>query len=330
MQNVTQSNSKSDKRQSHVERLYKKLRLLALFEEISNDDLRQVVQEKKARPLSLDRDLFLSSEAISGGSQRPGLILVMRGQIGVGVFDRGKLKERVERQKRLKSLSKEELQNESALKPPPLARVAEKNIAKLQKNELFNLQTLTRADLDNVQFFTLAPSVLVFIEHDVFAEWVSRYPKFEAKLRKATEVSRERLQSVEGVKQEIFDFFVRHGISVSGEMVRVRQLGTCIDCKLCEIACEDRYGSKRLTLGGYQLGMLDFVFTCRSCTDQRCIDPCDYDSIRFDKKTKEIIINESSCVGCTLCSEACPYNAIEMVDVDDPGNPTHSKNLGSG
>ena len=62
-----------------------------------------------------------------------------------------------------------------------------------------------------------------------------------------------------------------------------------------------------------------------SCTDQRCIDPCDYDSIRFDKKTKEIIINESSCVGCTLCSDACPYNAIEMIDVDDPENPTHSK-----
>ena len=65
-------------------------------------------------------------------------------------------------------------------------------------------------------------------------------------------------------------------------MVRVRQLGLCIDCKLCEEACEERYGARRLTLGGYQLGMLDFIYTCRTCTDQRCIDPCAYDSIKFD------------------------------------------------
>ena len=66
-------------------------------------------------------------------------------------------------------------------------------------------------------------------------------------------------------------------------MVRVRQLGLCIDCKLCEEACEERYGARRLTLGGYQLGMLDFIYTCRTCTDQRCVDPCAYDSIKYDE-----------------------------------------------
>jgi Fe-S-cluster-containing hydrogenase component 2 len=143
-----------------------------------------------------------------------------------------------------------------------------------------------------------------------------RHPPFEARLRRALSVSRERLAWVSGVKQELLDFFVRQGISVSGEMVRVRQLELCIDCKLCEEACEERYGAKRLTLGGYQLGMLDFIYTCRTCTDQRCVDPCAYDSIRYDVERKEVVINEATCTGCTACAQSCPYGAIDMVEIE--------------
>jgi len=147
---------------------------------------------------------------------------------------------------------------------------------------------------------------------------------FETRLRRAISISRERLAWVSGVKQELLDFFVRQGISVAGEMVRVRQLGLCIDCKLCEEACEERYGARRLTLGGYQLGMLDFIYTCRTCTDQRCIDPCAYDSIKYDEVKKEVVINEATCTGCTACAQSCPYGAIDMVEVE-PDAPMFKK-----
>ena len=109
-------------------------------------------------------------------------------------------------------------------------------------------------------------------------------------------------------------------------MVRVRQLDLCIDCKLCEEACEERYGARRLTLGGYQLGMLDFIYTCRTCTDQRCIDPCAYDSIKYDEAKKEVVINEATCTGCTACAQSCPYGAIDMVEVE-PDAPTFKKDF---
>ena len=149
---------------------------------------------------------------------------------------------------------------------------------------------------------------------------------FEQRLRRALSVSRERLAWVSGVKQELLDFFVRQGVSVAGQVVRVRQLDLCIDCKLCEEACEERYGARRLTLGGYQLGMLDFIYTCRTCTDQRCIDPCAYDSIRFDEDRREVVINESTCTGCTACAQACPYGAIDMIEVE-PDAPTFKKDF---
>ena len=162
-----------------------------------------------------------------------------------------------------------EVEELSLLKPPPLAREAKKNLATFMSGDLFNSQALATGTNGEVALNTDAPTTVVSVAHRAVAELAVTYPFFEARLRRAIEIGRDRLKNIAGVKQEILDFFIRQGISVSGEMVRVRQLDSCIDCKLCEIACEQRYGRARLTLGGYQLGMLDFVFTCRTCTDQR-------------------------------------------------------------
>ena len=62
----------------------------------------------------------------------------------------------------------------------------------------------------------------------------------------------------------------------------MRKIDACIECKACEKACEERYGVKRLAINGRILGNLDFVDACHTCTDQRCIDPCNFDAISFD------------------------------------------------
>jgi len=240
------------------------------------------------------------------------------------VFVEQDLSDRRTQQLRHEAATKEEREAESLLKPLPLARLALKNVALFMEGDLFNSGALSAARGQPMAFYTTAPSILISLDHRWIAELAVRHPNFEARLRRALSISRERLAWVSGVKQELLDFFVRQGISVSGEMVRVRQLGLCIDCKLCEEACEERYGARRLTLGGYQLGMLDFIYTCRTCTDQRCIDPCAYDSIKFDEAKKEVVINESTCTGCTACAQACPYGAIDMVEIE-PDAPQFMK-----
>jgi Fe-S-cluster-containing hydrogenase component 2 len=99
--------------------------------------------------------------------------------------------------------------------------------------------------------------------------------------------------------------------------LRTRKLDACIECGACEQACEDRYGVKRLSLNGRILGALDFVDACHTCSDQRCIDPCNFDAISFDVRRREVLINEANCTGCTLCALACPYDAIEMHELDE-------------
>lgn len=306
---------------------YRDLRGLPIFDGVPNEELWRLILQGGVSRRAHERDLFLADPRSVAGEE-PGslhgarVFLVVSGQISVAVFDPELMATRRAEQDRRERMSDEERRELSLLKPPPLAREARKNLATFMAGDLFNTAALARGSAGDVAFYTVEPSVVCSLSHEAIAELAVGYPFFEQRVRRAIEIGRDRLRNIAGVKQEILDFFIRHGISVSGEMVRVRQLDSCIDCKLCEEACEERYGAKRLTLGGYQIGMLDFVYTCRTCTDQRCIDPCEYDSIRFDRNIQEVVINETSCVGCTLCAQSCPYGAIEMVDVEDPQNPT--------
>ena len=258
---------------------------LPLFEGIPNEDLIAAMTQGGIAHRQLERDMFVL-DPIGLAHGQPAPVDLRRARPG---RRRRVHRERARRAPRARSSRtrtrrKEEREDESLIKPPPLARIALKNVALFMEGDLFNSGALSAARGQPIAFYTTAPSILISLDHRWIAELAVRHPPFEARLRRALSISRERLAWVSGVKQELLDFFVRQGISVSGEMVRVRQLGLCIDCKLCEEACEERYGARRLTLGGYQLGMLDFIYTCRTCTDQRCIDPCAYDSIKFDEE----------------------------------------------
>jgi Fe-S-cluster-containing hydrogenase component 2 len=330
MQEVTtgQSGGAPPSASPPLEKAYRALRRMPVFDGIPNPDLWGAIASGQVERRVYERDRFVADpqsvtpDGDASGSG-PRLMMVVEGQIAVAVFDPGLLVARKAEQVRYENMTDAERQQLSLLRPPPLARDARKNLATFMQGDIFNSAALVSGARGDVAFYTVAPSVVCSMSHAAVAELAVRFPFFEARMRRAVEVSRDRLRNIAGVKQEILDFFIRQGISVSGEMVRVRQLDSCIDCKLCEEACEDRYGAQRLTLGGYQLGMLDFVFTCRTCSDQRCIDPCEYDSIKFDTNIREVVINETSCVGCTLCAQACPYSAIEMIDVEDPANPAY-------
>jgi Fe-S-cluster-containing hydrogenase component 2 len=305
---------------------YGVVRTLPLFEGIADGDLVAAMQQNGITIRRIERDMFVLDPIGLANGQAAPVVYVAAGQVSAAVFMEHELTERRNQQLAHENASKEEREAESLIKPPPLARVALKNVALFMDGDLFNSSALSAARGQPIAFYTTAPSVLVSVDQRWIAELAVRHPTFEQRLRRALSISKERLAWVSGVKQELLDFFVRQGISVSGEMVRVRQLGLCIDCKLCEEACEERYGARRLTLGGYQLGMLDFIYTCRTCTDQRCIDPCAYDSIKFDTDRMEVVINEATCTGCTACAQSCPYGAIDMIEVE-PEAPTFKKHF---
>lgn len=296
---------------------YAEIRQLPFFDGLPNELLVNALTGRDLVLRTIERDHVVADPSSLPHGQAAPVLYVVTGQLAAGVFEAGELAERRQQQDRLEAMTKEEREEESLIKPIPMARLARKNVALFADGDVFNAGALAAARGAPVAFFTTAPTVVISLTQRLVADVAVKFPFFEARFRRAIQASRQRLHGVTGVKQEVLDFFVRQGISVSGESVRVRQLDRCIDCKQCEIACEQRYGVRRLTLGGYQLGMLDFVYTCRTCTDQRCVDPCAYDSIKFDEKKREVVINEATCTGCTACAQSCPYGAIDMVDVDE-------------
>lgn len=300
---------------------YLAVRAQPLFTGISNEEIAALLGSGGLRVVSLDRDQFVVDPVAIARGQAAPVVIVLAGQVAAAVFSEADLAERRANQERLARATTEELSDESRIKPPPLARVAQKNVALFAHSDVFNAAAIAATRGMPVAFYTTAPADVLLVSQDTLADMVRRHPQFEARLTRALASAKERMAWLFGVKQEVLDFFVRQGVSVAGDMVRVRQLDLCIDCKQCEDACQERYGAKRLTLGGFQLGLLDFVYTCRTCTDQRCIDPCAYDSIKYDAVRKEVVINEATCTGCTACAQSCPYGAIDMVETDT-GAPT--------
>jgi Fe-S-cluster-containing hydrogenase component 2 len=295
----------------HLE-VYRSLRNYPLFDGIPNEVLQEAIATGELSLQSFWRD-----EIISDGptlqDQGPAVYLVRSGQVAVAIFPHEVLER--ERQDYM-PLSIDE--KKKKVRPHgPLIKLAQKNLATFGEGEIFNSESIPAADPERCAFYCVSPCELLVFSKQRIGEFTARFEFFAKRLRRAVEVARDRLKGISGIKQEILDFYVRHGLSVA-ETLRVRQIDRCIECMECEKACETRYGHKRLTLKGPRLGMLDFVFACRTCTDQRCLSPCNYDSIKFDAQKREVIINEATCTGCAACANACPYGSIEMVELDSP------------
>lgn len=257
------------------------------------------------------RDLFLNLEHSA--------LLVLAGQVALGYFDAEKLATESAAQE---AATKVHEWAESAVKRErlrrarvgPLSRLATANLATFGEGEVVMLQTQPRAR--EFALYTITPIIGVRLTRALLDRWAGTYQFFMARLRRALQVTQHRIAHREESQALVADFFVRHGMSVSLSL-RVREIDRCIECLECETACAQRYGVKRLSLHGRLLGSVDFVDCCHTCIDQRCIDPCAFNAIAFDDVKKEVLIDEAACTGCTLCASACPYNAIEMHELDE-------------
>ena len=298
------------------------LRGAPLFRAAGDDVLRQLVASRLIHRLELPRDTMV--EAPPG--MRGALCLVVAGQISIGVFDATALAERGRRQ-RDAALGE---QDGTLMPPGPLARTAQRNVALFGDGELFNVAAIAEVGApsaapaadDRIAAFALTRALVLVIAREAIAWLAGAAPGVEQTIAAALAATSARLRSITGIQHEILDFYVRHGLSIAGPTVRLRQLDLCIDCKQCEEACEDRHGAQRLTLGGYELGVLDFVYTCRTCSDARCLSPCEHDAIKRDARSGEVVIHEDRCIGCSLCALSCPYGAISMINVAEPEMPT--------
>ncbi|HZR43256.1 MAG TPA: FAD-dependent oxidoreductase, partial [Ktedonobacteraceae bacterium] len=101
---------------------------------------------------------------------------------------------------------------------------------------------------------------------------------------------------------------------VEGTEVLVIDLDKCIHCNECEEACARRHGHSRMNRKGMIVGNISIATTCRQCQDPVCM-LCSRAGIAR-MPNGEVYITES-CIGCGICAQRCPYGAISIVNVED-------------
>jgi Fe-S-cluster-containing hydrogenase component 2 len=94
--------------------------------------------------------------------------------------------------------------------------------------------------------------------------------------------------------------------------------GKCIGCGLCEYACTVEKGEgiwnpvhSRIRVVR-MAPVFNFALTCRGCQDARCVKACPERAISQAESTGLLIIDESRCKGCDWCVQACEHGGITI------------------
>jgi Fe-S-cluster-containing dehydrogenase component len=115
-------------------------------------------------------------------------------------------------------------------------------------------------------------------------------------------------------------------------------LDTCVGCHACVISCKEwntsNYGAPLSDINAYGAEpsgtFLNRVHTyeaksegcnaqtvhvpksCLHCEDAPCVTVCPTGASYKRAEDGIVLVNEDSCIGCSLCAWACPYGAREM------------------
>jgi len=116
----------------------------------------------------------------------------------------------------------------------------------------------------------------------------------------------------------------------------VIDLDICVGCQACAVACkewntqgysapltdEDPYGSDPMgtwlnRVHAYEAGtgsdarVVHFPRSCLHCEDAACVTVCPTGASYKRAEDGIVLVNPDTCIGCKLCSWACPYGARE-------------------
>lgn len=101
-------------------------------------------------------------------------------------------------------------------------------------------------------------------------------------------------------------------------------LDRCVGCFACQVTCKAEYnipfGTFRCRVETYQSGRyphIDKFFIprlCNHCDNAPCIEACEENAL-YKNRDGVVMINNAKCTGCRICSDKCPYSAIEISPV---------------
>jgi Fe-S-cluster-containing dehydrogenase component len=125
------------------------------------------------------------------------------------------------------------------------------------------------------------------------------------------------VESQEKVSAETLEFLTTNRF-FNGTASMVIDLDRCTRCDDCVRACASTHDNNpRFLRNGPTSGRLMVANACMHCADPVCLIGCPTGAIHREQFGGEVSINPVTCIGCSLCHNNCPYEAIRMVDIRD-------------
>lgn len=96
----------------------------------------------------------------------------------------------------------------------------------------------------------------------------------------------------------------------------VMDANKCTSCLQCEMACSmENEGvfnpaKSRIRVFEFEHGRRSIPYTCTQCEEAWCLKACPTRAISVNADTGAKEIDEGACVGCKVCTIACPYGTI--------------------
>jgi Fe-S-cluster-containing hydrogenase component 2 len=93
----------------------------------------------------------------------------------------------------------------------------------------------------------------------------------------------------------------------------------CTGCLQCEMACSYTHtgafnpSKSRIKVFDFEHEGRKVPYTCTQCSEAWCLHACPVDAIKLDARTGAKVVLEATCVGCKVCTIACPFGTINYV-----------------
>ncbi|MDC0948631.1 4Fe-4S dicluster domain-containing protein [Gammaproteobacteria bacterium] len=90
----------------------------------------------------------------------------------------------------------------------------------------------------------------------------------------------------------------------------------CTGCLQCEMACsldnEGMFNPARSRIKIFEVGhgVRAIPYTCTQCDEAWCMKACPTTAISVGSDGFVKLVDEALCVGCRVCTNACPYGTI--------------------
>lgn len=91
----------------------------------------------------------------------------------------------------------------------------------------------------------------------------------------------------------------------------------CTSCLQCEMACAFEHtqsfnpARSRIKIFEFEHGRLNVPYTCTQCDEAWCMQACPTSAISINTELGNVkVVDEALCVGCKVCTLACPYGTI--------------------